>query len=121
MNLEKYRNLHRETAGMLNVHPIQRGGILTPEARAVLAEFGTELPAGVQIRVVDSTADLRYLVLPLRPAGTDTWSEAELAGVVTRDTMIGVTLPRAAGDRSAGGPVSVAPPLGRPGQDDPSR
>jgi nitrile hydratase len=63
------------------------------EPRTVLAEFGTVLPEGVALRVHDSTADLRYLVLPERPAGTDGWDEAALAAIVTRDCMIGVTLP----------------------------
>ncbi len=62
------------------------------EPRAVLAEFGTVIPANVQIRVHDSTADMRYLVLPMRPTGTDDLSEAELAKLVTRDSMIGVAL-----------------------------
>jgi len=65
------------------------------EPRAVLAEFGTTLPEGVQVRVHDSTADMRYLVLPMRPAGAEGLSEAELAGLVTRDSMIGVALPDA--------------------------
>ncbi len=60
------------------------------EPRAVLREFGTELPPEREIRVVDSTADMRYLVIPQRPAGTDDWDEARLAGLVTRDSMIGV-------------------------------
>jgi len=60
------------------------------EPRAVLAEFGTVLPEGVSVRVHDSTADMRYMVLPLRPAGTDKLSEEELAQLVTRDSMIGV-------------------------------
>jgi nitrile hydratase alpha subunit len=60
------------------------------EPRAVLREFGTELPPEREIRVVDSTADMRYLVIPQRPAGTDGWDEAQLAGLVTRDSMIGV-------------------------------
>jgi nitrile hydratase len=64
------------------------------EPRAVLAEFGTELPEGVAVHVHDSTADLRYLVLPMRPPGTEAMSEGELAALVTRDTMIGVTVPR---------------------------
>lgn len=59
------------------------------EPRAVLAEFGTRLPDDVEVRVVDSTADCRYLVLPMRPAGTDGWNEAQLAALVTRDSMIG--------------------------------
>jgi hypothetical protein len=61
------------------------------EPRAVLREFGTELPTQREIRVVDSTADMRYLVIPLRPAGTDGWDEAKLAALVTRDSMIGVS------------------------------
>ncbi len=64
------------------------------EPRAVLAEFGLELPDGVEIRVWDSSADLRYIVLPMRPEGTDDMDEDELAGLVTRDCMIGVAVPR---------------------------
>lgn len=64
------------------------------EPREVLKEFGTELPEDVVVRVHDSTADMRYLVLPLRPAGTEGWSEQQLAQIVTRDSMIGVTRPR---------------------------
>ena len=71
------------------------------EPRAVLAEFGTVLPAGVQVRVVDSTADYRWMVLPVRPAGTAGWSEADLAAIVTRDCMVGVTLPSAGHRRAA--------------------
>jgi nitrile hydratase len=56
----------------------------------VLAEFGTVIPDDVEIRISDSTAAVRYLVLPLRPTGTEGWSEEELAALVTRDTMIGV-------------------------------
>jgi nitrile hydratase len=63
------------------------------EPRAVLAEFGLRIPETVQIRVHDSTADMRYLVLPMRPQGTGGWSEERLAGIVTRDCMIGVALP----------------------------
>ena len=59
------------------------------EPRAVLAEFGVELPSDVKIRVWDSTAELRYLVIPERPAGTEDYSEDELAAIVTRDSMIG--------------------------------
>ena len=62
------------------------------EPRAVLAEFGTGIPDDVAIRVHDSTADMRYLVLPQRPEGTENWSEAELASLVTRDSMVGVAL-----------------------------
>jgi nitrile hydratase subunit alpha len=64
------------------------------EPRAVLAEFGLEIPERVAIRVHDSTADMRYLVLPMRPAGTDGWSEERLASLVTRDCMIGVAVPK---------------------------
>ncbi len=56
----------------------------------MLAEFGTVIPDDVEIRISDSTAAVRYLVLPLRPTGTEGWSEEELAALVTRDTMIGV-------------------------------
>ena len=64
------------------------------EPRAVLAEFGLEIPEQVAIRVHDSTADMRYLVLPMRPAGTEGWSEERLASLVTRDSMIGVAVPK---------------------------
>ncbi|MSP50310.1 MAG: nitrile hydratase subunit alpha [Alphaproteobacteria bacterium] len=60
------------------------------EPRTVMAEFGLEIPDDVAVRVHDSTADMRYLVLPKRPKGTEGWSETRLAGIVTRDTMIGV-------------------------------
>jgi nitrile hydratase len=63
------------------------------EPRAVLREFGTALPDSVEVRVHDSTADMRYLVLPMRPEGTEKLGEAELAALVTRDCMVGVTLP----------------------------
>jgi nitrile hydratase len=64
------------------------------EPRAVLAEFGLQIPEEVAIRVHDSTADMRYMVLPMRPAGTDGWSEERLASLVTRDSMIGVAVPK---------------------------
>jgi nitrile hydratase alpha subunit len=60
------------------------------EPRSVLAEFGTIIPEDVEIRVSDSTAMVRYLVLPQRPQGTDDWSEDQLASLVSRDAMIGV-------------------------------
>ncbi|QIO36903.1 nitrile hydratase subunit alpha [Bradyrhizobium sp. 1(2017)] len=60
------------------------------EPRKVLAEFGTTIPDGVEVRVSDSTATVRFLVLPMRPAGTDDYDEEELASLVTRDAMIGV-------------------------------
>lgn len=67
------------------------------EPRAVLAEFGTTLPDSTVVRVHDSTADLRYLVLPMRPANTEGMSEEQLAALVTRDSMIGVSAARSAG------------------------
>ena len=59
-----------------------------------MREFGLELDESVEVRVLDSTADLRYLVLPRRPAGTDSLSEESLAKLVSRDSMIGVCNPR---------------------------
>ena len=70
------------------------------EPRAVLAEFGVSLPADTRIRVWDSTAEIRYLVLPMRPDDSDGMSEAELAALVTRDSMIGTGLITMAGDGS---------------------
>ncbi len=63
------------------------------EPRAVLAEFGLRIAEDVTIRVHDSTADMRYMVLPMRPAGTEGWDEARLASIVSRDSMIGVAVP----------------------------
>jgi len=65
------------------------------EPRAVLKEFGTDVPQSVMLRTHDSNADMRYLVLPQRPAGTEGWSEEQLAAIVTRDCMIGVAVPQA--------------------------
>jgi nitrile hydratase subunit alpha len=62
------------------------------EPRAVLAEFGVVLPEATEVRVWDSTAEVRYLVVPMRPDGTEGWSEERLAGLVTRDSMIGTGL-----------------------------
>lgn len=70
------------------------------EPRAVLAEFGVSLPADTRIRVWDSTAEIRYLVLPMRPDDSDGMSEAKLAALVTRDSMIGTGLITTAGDGS---------------------
>jgi nitrile hydratase len=64
------------------------------EPRQVLAEFGTRIPAKMQIRVHDSNADMRYMVLPMRPAGTGGWSDERLAALVTRDCLIGVAVPK---------------------------
>ena len=70
------------------------------DPRGVIAEFGVQLPASTQIRVWDSTAEIRYLVIPMRPAGTDGWSEAQLARLVTRDSMIGTGLPKSPAEAS---------------------
>ncbi|MCZ6728959.1 MAG: nitrile hydratase subunit alpha [SAR324 cluster bacterium] len=67
------------------------------EPRAVLQEFGLELPAEVEVRVVDSNADMRYLVVPMRPPGTQGFSESQLAELVSRDSMIGVAQARSPG------------------------
>jgi nitrile hydratase len=69
------------------------------EPRAVLAEFGLKIPDRVQIRVHDSTADMRYIVIPMRPAGTEGWSEERLATLVNRDSMIGVAIPNGPKDQ----------------------
>lgn len=63
------------------------------DPRGVLAEFGVELPEAVEVRVHDSTADLRYIVLPMRPKGTRGWSEQALAALITRDSMVGTAVP----------------------------
>jgi nitrile hydratase len=68
------------------------------EPRAVLAEFGLRIPEQMQIRVHDSTADMRYIVLPMRPGGTEGWSEERLASLVNRDCMIGVAVPKGPND-----------------------
>ena len=65
------------------------------EPRSVLKEFGTDVSSDKTVRVHDSNADMRYLVLPQQPAGTEGWSAEKLAGVITRDAMVGVTLPQA--------------------------
>ena len=73
--------------------PYRSRAVIDP--RSVLAEFGTELPADTEVRVWDSTAETRYLVVPERPAGTDGWPEERLATLVTRNSMIGVELAKA--------------------------
>jgi nitrile hydratase len=73
--------------------PYRARAVIDP--RGVLADFGVTLPAEVEMRVWDSTAEVRYLVLPERPAGTDDWTEEQLATLVTRDSMIGTGLARA--------------------------
>jgi nitrile hydratase len=64
------------------------------EPRAVLAEWGTQIPDDMEIRVVDSTADYRWMVLPMRPKGTEGWSAEKLASIITRDALVGVAVPR---------------------------
>jgi nitrile hydratase len=64
------------------------------DPRGVLADFGVTLPRDTEIRVWDSTAETRYIVLPMRPPGTERWSEERLAQLVTRDSMIGTGLPK---------------------------
>jgi nitrile hydratase subunit alpha len=66
------------------------------DPRGVLADFGVKLPPGIDIRVWDSTAETRFIVLPMRPTGTEDWSEEKLAALVTRDSMIGTGLPKQA-------------------------
>ena len=65
------------------------------DPRGLIAEWGTVLPEGTKVTVVDSTAEYRWMVLPARPAGTDGWSEAQLAAIVRQGDMIGVTVPAA--------------------------
>jgi nitrile hydratase len=74
--------------------PYRSRAVIDP--RGVLTEFGLELPSQTEIRVWDSTSEVRYLVLPMRPPGTDGWSEERLAALVTRDSMIGTGLPKVA-------------------------
>lgn len=81
--------------------------------RQVLAEFGLVLPPDVEIRVEDSNQKSRFMVLPVRPSGTDGWSEEKLAEIVTRDTMIGIALPRAGRTADNARPVHKARRHGR--------
>ena len=76
--------------------PYRSRAVIDP--RGVLTDFGVSLPAATQIRVWDSTAETRFMVLPLRPAGTQGWSEQQLATLVTRDCMIGTGLAKPAGE-----------------------
>jgi nitrile hydratase len=78
--------------------PYRSRAVIDP--RGVLTELGSPVPDAVEVRVWDSTAEMRYLVLPERPAGTEGWSEHQLAEIVTRDAMIGVapvTVPKDGG------------------------
>lgn len=78
--------------------PYRSRAVIDP--RSVLAEFGLELPDDMAVRVWDSTAEIRYLVLPMRPKGTEGWSEEKLATLVTRDSMIGTAVARMPGASS---------------------
>lgn len=73
-------------------HAYRSRAVIAP--REVLKDFGTDLPPETEIRVWDSTSEVRYMVLPMRPAGTEGWSEDKLAGIVNRDCMIGTRLPQ---------------------------
>jgi len=79
--------------------PFRSRTVIDP--RGVLGDFGVTLPAETKIRVWDSTAETRFLVVPMRPAGTDGWSEERLAELVTRDSMVGTGLPKAPAGQSA--------------------
>jgi len=68
------------------------------EPRAVLKEFGLNVPEKIQVRIHDSSADMRYMVLPMRPAGTEGWSEERLAALVNRDCLLGVAVPKGPND-----------------------
>ena len=85
------------------------------DPRGLLAEWGTALPDGVKLRVVDSTADYRWMVLPMRPAGTEGWAVERLAGIVREGDMIGVTVPGLGKSRKEGralpGPAKGQRPL----------
>jgi nitrile hydratase len=76
--------------------PYRSRAVIDP--RGVLNDFGVQLPAATEIRVWDSTAETRFMVLPLRPPGTEGWSEQQLASLVTRDCMIGTGLARSPGE-----------------------
>ena len=81
----------RAAAGLVESAPYRSRAVKDP--RGVLGDFGVTVPADTRIRVWDSTAETRFLVLPMRPAGTEGWSEERLATLVTRNSMIGTGLP----------------------------
>jgi nitrile hydratase subunit alpha len=76
--------------------PYRSRAVIDP--RGVLKDFGVTLPPDTEIRVWDSTAETRFMVLPMRPSGTQGWSEEKLAGLITRDSMIGTGLPKSPGE-----------------------
>ena len=97
----RLRSLAEKTlaiVAVLGVWEILSRTVIDP--RSVLKDFGVTLPAETEIRVWDSTAETRFIVLPMRPAGTEGWSEDKLADLVTRDSMIGTGLPKAPGAAS---------------------
>jgi len=71
------------------------------DPKGVLADFGIALPPGTDIRIWDSTAETRFLVIPMQPAGTEGWSEEQLASLVTRDSMVGIGLPKSPNENKA--------------------
>ena len=87
--------------------PYRSRAVIDP--RGVLREFGLQLADGVEVRVWDSTAEVRYLVLPQRPAGTEAWSEEQLADLVTRDSMIGTGVPAKPGTVPGDSPRGLSP------------
>lgn len=80
--------------------PYRSRAVIDP--KGVLAEFGVKLPEETELRIWDSTAETRFLVLPMRPAGTDGWSEEQLAALVTRDSMVGTGLAKSPGAKPGG-------------------
>jgi nitrile hydratase len=80
--------------------PFRSRAVIDP--KGVLADFGVSLPADTEIRIWDSTAETRFLVVPMRPAGTEGWSEAQLAALVTRDSMVGTGLAKRPDELSRG-------------------
>jgi nitrile hydratase len=80
--------------------PYRSRAVIDP--KGVLAEFGAALPQETEIRIWDSTAETRFLVLPMRPEGTDGWSEEQLATLVTRDSMVGTGLPKKPNEAAGG-------------------
>src|SRR5689334_1350419 len=81
--------------------PYRSRAVIDP--KGVLADFGFKLPEQTKIRIWDSTAETRFLVLPMRPAGTDGWSEEQLAELVTRDSMVGTGLPKSPAEAKGAG------------------
>ena len=93
MRAQACGTVRRRPSMLENGRRVSRRLRVVREPRKVLGEFGLKVPAKVRIRVHDSNADMRYMVLPMRPAGTDGWSEERLASLVTRDSLIGVAVP----------------------------